>query len=114
MSMLRKIETVCFRQKWLEAIEKSSLTAVCFIFVPEYAGVKGNERADRLVDMVVVQSSTAMNRTDILNVLRNNYRISEAEKDSESTTMIKLNELHVKASSARRQQYAQKQKRIIN
>jgi hypothetical protein len=43
-------------------------------------------------------------------------RISAAEKDSESTTMIKLhvNELHIKAGSARRQQFAGKQGRIIN
>jgi ribonuclease HI len=44
MGMLRKIITECFRREWLEAIERSSLTAVCFIFVLGHAGVKGNER----------------------------------------------------------------------
>jgi hypothetical protein len=44
-----------------------------------------------------------MDLTDILNVLKDNCRISEAAKDSESTTMIRLNELHAK-----------KQRRIIN
>jgi lipopolysaccharide biosynthesis regulator YciM len=42
------------------------------------------------------------------------FSISEAAKNSESTTVIRLNELHVKAGSARRQQYAGKQRRIIN
>jgi hypothetical protein len=114
MSNIRKIETGYIRLEWLEATESSSLTAVCFIFVPGHADVKGNERADRLADMAVVQGGTAMDRTDIFNVVRDNYRISEAAKDSESTTMIRLNELHVKAGSARRQQCAGKQIRIIN
>jgi hypothetical protein len=52
--------------------------------------------------------------TDTLNVPNDNYRISEAANDSESTTMIRLNALHVKAGSARQQQYAGKQRRIVN
>jgi hypothetical protein len=40
MSMLKKIWTGCIRGVWLEAIERSSLTAVCFIFVPGHADVK--------------------------------------------------------------------------
>jgi ribonuclease HI len=45
--------------------------------MPGHASVKGNECADRLADMVVEQDGTAMDRTDILNVLRDNYRTSE-------------------------------------
>jgi hypothetical protein len=55
-----------------------------------------------------------MDRAAILNVLRDNHRISEAANYSESTTMIMLNELHVKAGSSRQQQYAGKQRGIIN
>jgi hypothetical protein len=90
MSMLRKIKTGCIRLEWLDGIERSSLTAVRFIFVPWHAGEKGNERADGLTDMAFDQGSTAM---DCANVLRDNYRPSEAAKDSESTTVIRLNEL---------------------
>jgi ribonuclease HI len=67
MSMLRKIKTGCIRQEWLEAIERSSLKAVCFIFVPGHASVKGNERADRLADMAVEQGGTAMDRRLLYN-----------------------------------------------
>jgi hypothetical protein len=35
------------------------------------------------------------------NILNDNYRITEAANDSESTTMIRLKEQHVKAGSAR-------------
>jgi ribonuclease HI len=51
MSMLRKIRSRCIRREWLEDILISNLTAVRFIFVPGPAGVKGNERVDRLADM---------------------------------------------------------------
>jgi hypothetical protein len=44
-----------------------------------------------------------------LNILRDNYRISEAANDYESA-MVRRNELHVKAGSARQQQYAGKQR----
>jgi ribonuclease HI len=70
MSMFRKIETGCIRRKWLESIERSNLTAVCFIFVPGHAGVKGNECEDILADIAVEQGDTAMDRTDILKVIR--------------------------------------------
>jgi hypothetical protein len=52
-------------------------------------------------------------RMDILNVFRDNFRTSEAAKDSESTTMIRLNELNVKAGIARQQQYAVKQRKLL-
>jgi ribonuclease HI len=68
MSMLRKIKTRRIRREWLEAIERSNLTAVCFIFVPGHAGVKGNERVDRLADMAVEQGGTdIIDHTDIFN-----------------------------------------------
>jgi hypothetical protein len=57
--------------------------------------------------MDVEQGGTEMDRTDIFNVLRDNYRIFEAAKDCESATMIRLHELHVKTGSARQQQYDQ-------
>jgi hypothetical protein len=75
--------------------------------------VKGNEHADRLADVVVVQRCTALDRTDILTVW-DNYSGTEAANDSESTTMIRLNELHFKTDSARQQQFAGKQRRIVN
>jgi hypothetical protein len=42
MSMLRKIEARWIRREGLEAVERSSLKTVCFIFVPGQVGVKGN------------------------------------------------------------------------
>jgi hypothetical protein len=47
-------------------------------------------------------------------VIRYRYIYSYIANDSESATMIRLNELHVKAGSARQQQYDEKQRRIVN
>jgi hypothetical protein len=40
--------------------------------------VKDNEQVDRLADIAFVQGGIAIDHTDILNVLRDNYRASEA------------------------------------
>jgi hypothetical protein len=44
-----------------------------------------------MTDKAFEQGGTAMDRTDILNVPRDNYRVSKAENNSEFTTMIRLN-----------------------
>jgi lipopolysaccharide biosynthesis regulator YciM len=55
-----------------------------------------------------------MDRSDIRNVLRDNLRKSDAVKDAESTTMNRLHELHIRGrGSARQQQYAGRQRRIV-
>jgi ribonuclease HI len=51
MSMTERLGLCVF--EWLEAIERSRLTAVLSFFDPDHEGVKGNERADRLTDMAV-------------------------------------------------------------
>jgi hypothetical protein len=69
---------------------------------------------DHLKAYYITICRSSWDRTDILNVLRGNYRISEAANDSQSTTMIRINELHVKAGIAIQQQYAGKPRRIVN
>jgi hypothetical protein len=81
MSMLRKIETESIRREWLDGIERSANSCMFHFFTGACVCMRGNECADRLADMAVVQGGTAMDRIDILNVLRDNYRISEAAKD---------------------------------
>jgi hypothetical protein len=46
-----------------------------------------------------------MNRTDIPNVITDNWRVSDVAYESESTTMNRLQELNIKVDSARQQQY---------
>jgi hypothetical protein len=51
--MLRKIEVGWRRQEWLVSLRRSNLVNTSFIFVPGHAGVRGNERADRLAEKVL-------------------------------------------------------------
>jgi hypothetical protein len=100
--MLRKIETVCIRQEWLAAIERSSLTVLCFIVVPGHEYMKCNERAlilqyvevvqcrwynNGLTDVEVMLGGIAMDRSSIMNVIKDVWRVSDTANDSESTTM---------------------------
>jgi hypothetical protein len=96
----------CKLWRWLGVIK------TWYLFLP-FTGCLC-EHADSLADSVVVQRGTAMDRSDILNVLRDNLRKSDAEKDAESTTMNRLHELHFRAGSARQQQYAGRQRRIVS
>ena len=74
MSMLRKIESGLLRRQWVESLRKSVLTRLVFIFVPGHTGVRGNERADRLAESAIVGDGQAMDRADILNVIRDARR----------------------------------------
>jgi hypothetical protein len=85
-----------------------------FQFCARACGLKSNEHADRLANLVVVQGGIEMDCTDIPNVLRDNWKVSDAANDSESITMIRLHELHIKTGTDRHQQYAERQRRIVN
>ena len=114
MSMLRKIETGWARRHWMESLGRSKLTKISFIFVPGHAGVRGNERADRLAGMAAVQSGRAMDQADIINSLRERGRVHDSRNSGESTTLTRLQELKVKCGVARQERYAGRQRRIVN
>jgi hypothetical protein len=74
-------------------------------------------RIGGLLDMSCVEVDcklSAIDRTDITNVLMNNYRTSEVAIDSESKTINTLHELHIKVGGARQQHYARRQRRNMN
>lgn len=48
-------------------MKKSGLQNVPFIFVPEHAGVRGDESIDGLASLAPISSARAIDRTDILN-----------------------------------------------
>ncbi|RUS80085.1 hypothetical protein EGW08_012163 [Elysia chlorotica] len=47
-SALKKIECGFMRMKWMTAIRPTAISSITWIFCPGHAGVKGNERADKL------------------------------------------------------------------
>jgi hypothetical protein len=52
MSMFRKIEAGWKHQGWLVSLRRSNLVSTSFMSVQGHAGVRGNEKADRLAGTV--------------------------------------------------------------
>jgi hypothetical protein len=66
-----------------------------FIFMPGYAGVKGNECANMLASGASVQAGVVMDISDILNALREIGRSSDSVQYGVSETMDRLQDLHI-------------------
>ena len=114
MSMIRKIEKGWARRQWLVSLARSTLAKIIFIFVPGHAGVRGNERADRLAAEAVVGNGQAMDRADVMSALREVGRINEERDVCESVTMDRLQEHHVERGVARHECFSGSQRRMIN
>ena len=96
------------------SLEKSHLLRVTFIFVPGHAGVMGNERADQLAGLAHVSAGQAMDRSDILNALKDEGRVNEGGDDCDSATMARLYELRIERGLVRRERYRGRQRRLVN
>ena len=72
------------------------MTRACFIFVPGHAGVRGNERADRLAGTAEVLNGAAMDRADIFNAARNSNRETQLQDGEESASLTRLHEHNIK------------------
>jgi hypothetical protein len=98
----------------LSSLTSSNLKTVTFIFVPGHAGVKGNERADRLASEASVQVGAVMNRFNILNALREIGRSSDSVQYGVSETMDRLQDLRIQRGISKHEHHAGVAKRIIN
>jgi ribonuclease HI len=78
MSMHRQIEARWTRRELLESLRRSNLVCIFVIFVPFHAGVRGNERADRLVGTAVISYGSAMDHADVLHVLSEAGRVGDS------------------------------------
>jgi ribonuclease HI len=76
MSKLRKIEAGWRRQEWLESLRRSNLVCVFIIFVPGHAGIRENERPDRLAGTNVISDGRAMDH--VLHALREAGRVEDS------------------------------------
>ena len=71
-SMLRKIEAGKFVPEWIDLIRNSHLKKLIWIFTPGHAGVKGNERADKLAGEAPIGGHLQMGETEVLNAMKEN------------------------------------------
>jgi hypothetical protein len=98
----------------LDSLRRSNLICIFVIFVPGHTGVRKNERANRLAGTAVIYYGSAMNHSDVLHALCEAERVDDSLEDSESDTMERLRDGHVKLGVTRYEQYVGSQRRIVN
>ena len=113
MSMLRKVEAGKVRRKWVDLLMQSKTQKIVFIFVPGHAGVKGNERADKLAGMATLSEGVSMDRADIINALSDSARLKDLQ-ENKSQSLSRLREMGVKIGTARNEKFNKYTKRLIN
>jgi hypothetical protein len=111
--MLKKIEQGWIRKKWL-LLTNSTLNKLPFFFLPGHACVNENGRTDRLSSEASVQAGAVMDRSDILNALREIGRSKDSVQYGVSETMDREQDLHIQRGLSKREHHAGVTKRMIN
>jgi hypothetical protein len=101
-------------KEWLLSLTNSTLKSVTFIFVPGHAGIKRNERADRQASRASAQTGAAMDRSDILNALREIGCSSDSVQYGVSESMDRLQDLLIKQVFSYREHHTGVSRRMIN
>lgn len=65
-SQSSEISTNMLRREWLEAVNRTKIRSIAWIFCPGHAGVIGNDAADKLAGNAVVSDSVPMDRAEIM------------------------------------------------
>jgi hypothetical protein len=90
----------------LVSLKRSNLVSTSFIFVPDHAEVRGNERADRLAGTAIISDGRAMDHADVLHSSCEAGRVEESLGDCDSSTMERLRVGQVKLDTSRHEHYA--------
>jgi hypothetical protein len=89
------------------------LVSTSFIFVPGRAGVKRNERTDRLAGTADISYGREMDHTNVLHDLREEWK-THMETRSQVLWKALLRDGQVKLGGTRYEQYAGSQRRMLN
>ena len=82
MNLLQKVESGMGCPDWHTAMHSLRLQRLLWIYCSWYAGVSGNERADRLASTANITSSLQLGRTLVLRGLRNALHMDRHEHHS--------------------------------
>ena len=85
--MLQKVQQNLLKPEWVVSIGKSNLKHLKWFFTPGHAGVKGNERADRLAGSAKLGEGIQMGEREVVSALCNR-RLDDME-ESETTNRLK-------------------------
>ena len=98
MSLLQKVKSGLGSPDWNVSMVDIHLRKLLWVYCPGHAGVKGNDRADRLAGKATLTSGLLVGRTEVLRSLRHYLRAQSQGHH----TVDRLEERGVERGSARR------------
>ena len=111
MSLLQKVQKGTIHSEWAHALRKISLGKITWMYCPGHAGVKGNERADRLAGSATVTTGLTLGRAEVLRQLRT---ILRAKSPPQHHSLDRLEERGIERGSGRWSTLRDKEKAIFN
>ena len=75
MNLLQKVKSGMGSPDWNVSMVDIHLQKLMWVYCPGHAGVKGNDRADRLVGKATITSSLLLGRSEVLRSLRHYLRV---------------------------------------
>ena len=98
MSLLQKVKSGMWRPDWNVSMVDINLPKLLLVYCPGYAGVNGNNWADRLAGKATITSGLLLGRYEVLSSLRHYLRAQNQGRH----TIDRLEERGVERGSARR------------
>ena len=111
MSLLQKVQKGTIHSEWAHALRKISLGKITWMYCPGHAGVKGNERADRLAGSATMTTGLTLGRSEVLRQLRN---ILRAKSPPQHHSIDRLTERGIERGSGRWSTLGGRDKAIFN
>ena len=110
MNLLQKVKSGMGSPDWNVSMVDIHLQKRLWVYCPGHAGVKGNDRADRLVGKATIASSLLLGRSEVLRSLRHYLRV----QNQGYHTFDRLEERGVKRGSDRRSYLKGRERTIVS
>ena len=110
MSLLQKVKSGMGSPDWNVSMVDIHLPKLRWVYCPGHAGVKGNDRADRLAGKATLTSGLLLGTSEVLRSLRYYLRAQSQGHH----TIYRLEERGVERGSARRSSLKGRQRAIVN
>ena len=110
MRLLLKVKSGMRSPDWNVSMVDIHLRKLLWVYCPEYAGVKGNDRAKRLAGKATLTSGWLLGRSEVLRSLGHYLRA----KSQEHHTTDRLEERGVERGSARRSSLKGRERAVFN
>ena len=98
MNLLQKVKAGMIRSEWLDPLQRIRLNKVTWMYCPGHAGVKGNERADRLAGTATIEEGLLLGKSEVLRQLR---KILQTNHQPQHHSVDRLQERGVQKGSGR-------------